>query len=518
MSSAVAPNSTASPNAWLWGAAFASLLVLPPLFNLVQYWLHNPLYGYGLWVPALALALAWKRGPGVPSSPIEWPAKVFTPLYLTAVPLVRVVQLANPDWRMLDWLLAVGAVAGLVTLAMYVGGTALLKRWWIPLGLLLTAVPWSTSAERDFTAMAMPIITTAAAEVLWFLRVPAVDEGSILHTALGAIFVSEDCSGIRGVQLGMMASAFWAGWMGLTGLRVFAVMLSGVGLALLINLLRVVSVVLLTVKSGSIETADRLHDSAGGTAQLALMLGIPLVGVLLRRQSASTDERPASFSWKWLPRVTVIGVAGWLLVSEAVAEGWFRLHERKAGNAMEYWKLQRPPPLAGAKEQPVPAAIEEALRYSDASSVTWVDPAGERWELFWLDFDKGALSACTHNYHRPDLCLPSNDYVLVRDLPDLTMEVNGAPLRLHHSIYQRAGKLMHLFHVTVRETESGRDERELRGWTVKGRLKAALDGARGRRSQILHLLLHGTRTPAEARQSAENHLGKLLRRERAEAS
>src|SRR5579862_3532117 len=86
-------------------------LLVPPGINLLQYWLHNPLYGYGLWVPLLAGYLIWQRRPpsdAVPAHPLPLATLILLACYFAAVPPLRVVQIANPDWRLLDWLLAGG--------------------------------------------------------------------------------------------------------------------------------------------------------------------------------------------------------------------------------------------------------------------------------------------------------------------------------------------------------------------------------------------------------------------------
>src|SRR5262245_13738800 len=131
-----AQSSPATVRAWLPAVLLGITIVTPPGLNLVQYWLHNPLYGFGLWVPVLAVVLIWRRGCGAgPARNDRWTVFVMGAYFATLPPL-RVLQIANPDWRMIDWALSLGAVAALLALVFRVGGQVLLSRWWFPICFL----------------------------------------------------------------------------------------------------------------------------------------------------------------------------------------------------------------------------------------------------------------------------------------------------------------------------------------------------------------------------------------------
>lgn len=489
------------------------LIVLPPALNLSQYWLHNPLYGYGAWAPMLVALLLWRRGVGhVPGDPTPrrfgyWVIAA----YLAAVPVLRVVQIANPDWRLVDWVFEGGAVAALLALVWQLGGVALLARWWFPICLLLTAVPWSTSAEQSLTNASSPVMATVASEILWTAGQPSVDQGRILQTAAGAISVGEGCSGIRGVQLAIMAALFWAAFFWLSPWRGAGLLLGGIALALLLNVLRVTVVAGVAIHAGNLEAGERLHDTAGGVAQLLLIAGIPGLALLLRpRASYREPARTMAPAMRWgdVPARGVLVSILWLIAAETLAEGWFFLRERGPSSETAGWKVRRPLAVAGASEQPLPAQIREAYRFSDGLSAGWRDAAGARWSLSWLDFGAGEISACTHNVHRPEICLPSHDAELAKVYPDLEVGTESGKLLFHHQLYHRGSQLMHLFYATIEET--GIEPRTVADWTYAGRLGVAWRGIRSQRSEMIHLLVETTLPSGEVRNAAATYLGKLL--------
>ncbi len=492
-----------------------ALIVIPPGLNLSQYWLHNPLYGYGAWAPMLVVLLLWRRGVG--PLPRETNPRRFgywvIAAYFAVVPVLRIVQIANPDWRLVDWVFTGSAAAALLALVWQLGGSALLARWWFPVCILLTAVPWSTVAEQRLTNTSSPAMATIASEILWTVNLPSVDQGHVLQTAAGAISVGEGCSGIRGVQLAVMASLFWAAFFWLGAWRGTGLLLGSIALALLLNVLRVAVVAGVAIHAGKLEAGERLHDTAGGVAQLILIAGIPALAWLLRPRAICrepVEARQEEVRWGHFTARILIIAAVWLVAAEAAAEGWFYHRERGLHLETTGWAVRRPLSVAGASEQPLPAQIHEAYRFSDGLSAAWHDTTGGRWTLFWLDFGAGEISACTHNVHRPEICLPSHDSELVQEFPDLEVSTESGKLLFHHQLYRRGSQFMHLFYSTIEET--GAEPRTVADWTYSGRLGVAWRGIRGQRSEMIHLLAETTAPPEEVRKAAGGYFGKLLMR------
>lgn len=523
----------------------AIALCLPPGINLLQYWLHNPLYGFGIWVPFLAGFLFWQRrgilegahsspeclGGALPcavnaaprrrgSSALQFGMVAIVAIYLLCIPLFRVIQIANPDWRMLDWILALGAFTSLLALFYQVGGRRLVAEFWFPSAFLLTAIPWSTAAERDFIAWAIPATGKVASELLWTLGVAAVDAGKTLYTAAGPIQVSEDCSGIRSIHLATMVTLFWAGYFRLRFQRACLLAALALGLTLSLNILRVAALVYVAVKDRP-EAMHQWHDLVGSIAQGILVLGLPAIAWLVSEHKGQAPQEtvpltplePPSqsvvcerfISKAWIPLV----ILAWLLIGEVLAEGWFRLHESTTPLNSGYWDLNLQIPGGNVVEASISDNVKENYFFSAGHKLTWNDAAGAPWSILYLDFDQGSLSACTHNVHRPEVCLPMADFNLVQTLPPLKIAISGKELSFAHQSFEKGGQLLHLFHAYLQNVEQ---ENSLANWTYQGRLRAAKLGIRSHRAELVHLIVQAPYSPENARAAAADYLKQLLAR------
>src|SRR3979490_3132906 len=113
-------------------------------------WSLNPQYNYGWAVPFLALLMFWFRWPRRPEPDVEnhsmagWAAWIV----LTLLFPIRVVEEANPDWRLLSWVLAI-CVIDFSLLTLYrAGGRSWLKHFAFPVFFPLAAVPWPVQLEN----------------------------------------------------------------------------------------------------------------------------------------------------------------------------------------------------------------------------------------------------------------------------------------------------------------------------------------------------------------------------------
>ena len=90
---------------WYPLAAFA-LVWLEVIWRLQFEWSVNPQYSYGYAVPFLCVYAFWRRWQTAPA-PAPPPARalLISLIIATAAVLVpiRLIQEANPDWRLLSW-------------------------------------------------------------------------------------------------------------------------------------------------------------------------------------------------------------------------------------------------------------------------------------------------------------------------------------------------------------------------------------------------------------------------------
>src|SRR5437588_13023521 len=94
---------------WLITIVTVALLWFELINQLKPEWWLNPQYNYGLIVPFLALYLFWKRWRIRPApEPPAMRALAFVFIFSSAAIFlpIRFLSEANPDWRLLSWLLA----------------------------------------------------------------------------------------------------------------------------------------------------------------------------------------------------------------------------------------------------------------------------------------------------------------------------------------------------------------------------------------------------------------------------
>src|SRR5947207_13353601 len=126
---APAPNLVTSSKrtGWLIVLAVFAFLCLELINQLKAEWWLNPQYNYGLIVPLLALYLFWKRWGNRPAP--APPAATGFPIALilfgaTLFLLIRFLAEANPDWRLLSWLLGLAVVTISLSFLYLTGGGA----------------------------------------------------------------------------------------------------------------------------------------------------------------------------------------------------------------------------------------------------------------------------------------------------------------------------------------------------------------------------------------------------------
>ena len=147
----------------------------------------QPQYGYGWMVPFLAAYIFWRRFENAPP-PSPPDHRVLAGLLLILVAAlfipVRLIQEANPDWRLLSWAMALSAgviTAGGIYLA---GGMRWARHFAFPILFFFVAVPWPTNLEQFVIQGLMRIDALINVEVLNAIGIPAVQLGNVIDVGL----------------------------------------------------------------------------------------------------------------------------------------------------------------------------------------------------------------------------------------------------------------------------------------------------------------------------------------------
>src|SRR5262249_16269608 len=132
VSAADVSTTTARNPGWLIALAVFGLIWFELIIQLKPEWWLNPQYNYGLIVPLLAVYLfsrRWRSRP--PPEPPAVHAFTIAFIFFSAALFlpIRFLSEANPDWRLLSWLLAFIATAISLAFLYLIGGRAWLRHF-----------------------------------------------------------------------------------------------------------------------------------------------------------------------------------------------------------------------------------------------------------------------------------------------------------------------------------------------------------------------------------------------------
>ncbi|MBC2593988.1 exosortase/archaeosortase family protein [Ruficoccus amylovorans] len=503
-------------------AAFAAV-VGGPLVNLSHYWNHNPLYGFGWFALVLAGVLTVQRLDRLPRYRPDT-NRLLAPLILLLLLLwvpLRTIQVGNPDWRVLDTLFLLSAIAVTLLLIDRLFGRGWARTLAFPLLFLLVALPWPVKVENAVTLHSLLSVGQTAQTLLGWFGYQVQASGYEIQTEFGISHLAEACSGIRSFHLALVGGLFLGAFLRLTLLRRVLLLILCAATAYLINVARVIALVSIMLHSHSQDTMTLWHDRIGWGSQL-LFIGLMFAEAIFLsmfkwdrpRREVAGESGVIRQAMREAPRGHCFLLTAIILLavgSHLAAEHWYRWHEQRA-SGMAYatgWKLVDQLPDPNIRERDIPLLVREQLAYEDARLYTWLDPNGALWQLMWLRFDGSTYSAFAHNIHQPETCLPSQNFSLVENCPPLVMEIDGERFSWQHQVYQRDNIVLQLF---FNKTATGPllvDGSE-RDWSALGRLRQAWQGYRISNAQVMHLSVFAPYSPEVAQTLAEGYLSRFI--------
>ncbi len=234
-------------------AALMLLLAYPTLIWLVRSWLSNPYYTHGFLIPPIAGLVAWR----------QW-------RHLTAEPRLGNtwlgISLMVPSLALVVWALrwqnhfvaALGLVALLLGILLYLEGWLRLRHWLFPVLFLVFAVP------LPFIDLASPWLESFTAQSATGLArlfgISALQQGGEIMLPNTTIVVGAPCSGLRSLVTMITVAVLWI-YMTEGKLAAKAVMLvAAVPLVALSNVLRIAILLVVAVTIGEEAALSYYHD------------------------------------------------------------------------------------------------------------------------------------------------------------------------------------------------------------------------------------------------------------------
>lgn len=513
-------------------------------------WSVNPQYTYGWAVPFMCGYLLWRKlGENRnPQSAIHDPvARQSSLVALFCCGLLallfaptRLIEEANPDWRLVSWALAF-EVVGLTLLMVYaVFGARVLAAVAFPITYILVAVPWPIPlVEQPIIQGLTRLDTRVCTELFGWLGIPVIPHGNVIELANGVVGIDEACSGIRSFQATLMISLFLGELYGLKFSRRLGLVLTGFLLSFLFNAARMSLLVWVASRQG-VAAIGKWHDPAGVTILLGCFLGLWWLGTWLggkqnaenRKQklgkqktenetsttpAAAINSRPLGATQQSEGGSTInfrfaLGLCVWLAVVELVVQGWYRWHAARLPAAVT-WTVHWPVTTPGFKELPVPEVTRQILRYDEGRSAAW-SADGLDWQVVFLRWNPGQTAVHLAKNHTPNVCLTAAGHTLKIVSPEVWLEVDG--LRLPFSVNQVMDSARPLFvYYCLWDDHSRAEGFATMSLTLGNRLAPVLAGLRNPGQRSLEILVAGPDSAAAAETAVGDELKKLIVRDAA---
>lgn len=465
-------------------------------------WEVYPHYNYGWLVPLLALYLAWRRWqdrpPAAPWNLRRWVGPVVLgALLLPWLPLL-LVRGANPDWRLVGWVMALLTVATTLALLARAGGPRWAVHFAVPCGLILLAIPWPAGFEQAVIQTMTRWVSATTVEGLTWCGVHALREGNVILLSTGPLGVDEACSGIRSFQSNLMAALVVGELFRMAPAARVVLVLAGLAAGFLLNLARAFLLAGLAVRGGA-EALAGWHDPAGYTIlvlSFALLLGLArLLGARFSPdgpEAAPASGADAAATW---PRASAWAAAVWLVFAPLAAEGWFRAHET-AAPAAPAWSLDWDA-LPGSVERVIPDKVRAVLRYDEAVCRAWADALGRFWMVYEIEWKPARTGAQLARSHSPDICLPAAGAVLLDVGTPRVHRAGPVALSVTPYTFQLGGGRVEVF-FTVWEHAPTTGGETASVYDHAARWRAVREGRRNRGQTVLHATLAGFASREEA--------------------
>ncbi len=237
--------------------ALAFGVFAPILYHMALHWKLVADYSHGFLVAPLAVYFAWERLAPLKRAPVDPTWWGVLPLALGSLSLM-VGRLGVELMSM-----RVAFVLTLIGIVLLTLGRSMGRILAFPLLFLFLMVPLPQSLVNVIAFPLQLIAADFAVNSLYWLGIPALREGNIIHLAHTQLFVAEACSGLRSLMaLGTLGVVF-AYFFRKNLIERFVLVASTLPIAILVNAFRVALTGYVTHRYGSEAAEGAIHQAEG---------------------------------------------------------------------------------------------------------------------------------------------------------------------------------------------------------------------------------------------------------------
>ena len=405
------------------------------------------------------------------------------------------IEQANPDWRLISWLLASEIVLLSLCAIYFVGGRSWLRHFAFSISFILVSVPWLGALEGfviQGLTQAATVVTVAALNIF---HISAVQHGNVIEVKTGLLGIDEACSGIRSLQATLMVSLFFGELYRASGLRRAVLVLCGSLIAFLCNIGRTFLLSTVAAKDG-VEAVPNWHDPLGIAVLAVCLLSVWVLARLISGSSpkllSSKAPAPILLSWRLL-----LGLAAWILFILVGTEVWYRVHETKN---KRHWSIAWPVNKKDFSYVTISNHEVAELAYDEGRGAEWTNDDGSRWMAFFFTWAEGsARSRILARVHRPENCLPAAGYKLHVDRGTITIKAKDLLIPFRALDFEYAGDRVYVFFCLWEDRPKQLVHPRIQDeWNRSARLESVFLGERKLAQQVLEIVIFGYSKPEEA--------------------
>jgi exosortase len=380
-------------------------------------WSYNEQYSYGWFVPFFALYLFWLRWEDAPAlQPPEirnqepevsgqrsevaavdlnrHHSTLIATFAIAALFLllpIRLIEIANPDWRPISWIHTLAAVSLTLFVIWRAGGKPWLRHFAFPVVFVLVSVPWISAIEIPIVQGLMPTLASIATEALSLFGIPAEVQGNLVRINGVIVGVNEACSGVRSLQTSLMIGLLFGELKRLGLVKRIALVIGAIAIAFVANCARAFFLVWIAATRGLTEV-EKWHDVAGYTIVGLVFFGcLGITALLARGEVAAIDpnrhlkkisDEPGSGNppaevrnpnFNFLNSKFYFVALVWLLLVEFGVEWWYRAHETNLPRTVQ-WSVQWPKAAPDFRDLPIDERTRAILHFDKGRGATWRKP------------------------------------------------------------------------------------------------------------------------------------------------
>ncbi len=536
---------TENPASWKIG--LGSLALLAPwlllIFQLSITWETNEQYAHGYLVPILCLFLILKTYP--PATEVQTVEKgsplqgklvliIALPVLLAFFP-VWLVRGANSDWRMINFVLFLLTILYTFALLYDDGGWKRIRPLIFPFLFFLVAIPWPLKTDLQLTQWLQSKVSSIIVDILLLMEHQARLEGTVIDVGVfGKIGVDQACSGINGLQSSLVVTLFLGAYYGFGWINRLFLILSGMLLALALNLCRAFSLSFIKIKGKGHLLDDSLftiagwgfpsiHDLLGWIETGCIFVAILLLarmakGGLFLMTMANEPNRWLNLRYAKKPWLSLAFAFVFVAIVFGV-EAHYRSTESKMSDS-KVLSLSLDDPSIKKEEEKISQQIVAQLHFESAESFKWQDrfrttfnqfgqqvinPNSEYWQGFVANWETGGACTAVLSTHSPDSCLPLTGLTQISPPPGgkpslIDLNVGGESISFEAYEFSRDYRRLFVFRCFwPHKIPAGQKNHfPSDGYNFAGRINSAINGERNVGGTMIALALANVNSMDEA--------------------